>query len=169
MKLFVVYDRWCEDRVAGFLLFLEEWLSISQKSVERGMILIYMALLLVAMLRTLSGLDICAVFFVGSSMWILHRRPSALRGRQKTAIFFPCFRVGLQFLIGTLSFIDIVAAPHFSGDTETAAAQIVYLIFFYMIDIRSGGERGRRRKLAWAKIKALFGTEWIPKPVPVPQ
>ena len=58
--------------------------------------------------------------------------------------------------------------PHRFVDFTCGTAQLVYLVFFYMTDIASNGERGRKRKLALAELKKLFGAEWIPKPVTVP-
>jgi hypothetical protein len=61
------------------------------------------------------------------------------------------------------------APPHRITDRCTAIAQIVYLVFFYAADIRSDGTPGRRRKLALAELKKLFGAAWIPKPALEPE
>ena len=38
------------------------------------------------------------------------------------------------------------------------------MFFMYVVAANSEGERGRKRKLAWSKLKELFS--WFPEPVP---
>lgn len=169
MELLVAYDRWCEGRVRALLLFLEELFSISQKHAERGMIAFYLVLVASPPYRTKMSFPIqmCGACLVASLMWVQHRRPEALRERARLdPTVYACARIIIQFLFGSLFVFDLVSPDR---AIAAAASQAVYLIFYYMIDITSNGERGRRRKLAWAKIKELFGTEWMPKPAMAPQ
>ena len=77
------------------------------------------------------------------------------------------YRIILQICLGFFAIVAVVPPP--PSASNIAVAQIVYVVFIYMTDITSNGERGRRRKLSWAKIKELFGTVWIPKPLLTPQ
>lgn len=172
MELLVAYDRWCEGRVRAFLLLLEEWLSISQKYAERGMIVLYVTLLAGPSHPTELSFPVwlSVALLAAPSMWFLHRRPDAMRECGKfLRKIHACFRVGLQFFSGAIAIFELTTWAHTQRDIPAAAAQVTYLVFYYMIDIASKGKPGRRRKLAWAKLKELFGTEWIPKPVVVPQ
>lgn len=44
---------------------------------------------------------------------------------------------------------------------------VTEFVFVYVIVCNVEGEKGRQAKMAWDKIKELFGTEWIPQPVGV--
>ena len=170
MRFLIAYDAWCIGRVEALLLWLEEWLSISQKQVERGLIVLYMLLIMVPSSWAL-GIVIVRIFVaisVGMMMWWLHRQPAAYREMGKRNALMAVARVIIQAFLGFLAAILFILPPHRLIDYATGAAQVVYLVFYYMTDIHSGGERGRRRKLAWAELKKLFGTEWIPRPAPGP-
>lgn len=170
----IVYDMWCEGWVKALLLWLEEWFSISQKHVEEGMIVLYLALQMAAAPWTtrrlsLLGLNIAMwIFVVGTMIW-LHRKPAARRGMPK---YFPelrLLRVMLQVIIFGMAGISFVFPPHRASDIGIGIAQILYLVFFYMTDTNSNGKPGQRRNLALAELKKLFGTAWIPKPELEPQ
>ena len=170
----VAYDEWFAGRVEALLKWLEEWLSISQKYAERGMIILYLALMeLQPSVKGTIWLRAGIVILMFCVLWWLHRRPFANRGTTKRYPFAAVSRVLIQaflLLVAADFFVFyFFALPHSPSLIGTGAAQIVYLVFIYMTDIASNGERGRRRRLAWEELKKLFGTEWIPKPLPVPQ
>jgi len=174
MNLLVAYDRWCEGRVKALLRWLEEWLSISQKQAERGMIVIYLCFyLLPDNEQSLNHgqflwVKICFAAFVGMMMWWMHRRPAALRGRTTLFRETSLLRVLLQVVFGLIILFDFFGPFHHSPH-NISVLQIDYVIFLYACDIHSGGERGRRRKLALAELKKMFGTEWMPKPALEPR
>jgi hypothetical protein len=168
MFLLIAYDAWFAGRVESLLKWLDAWLSISQRSAERAMIVIYAAF----MLRS-SGGDVKVIgfaalgaFLVGYLMWILHRRPAAMRNSYKRNRSFGWVRATAQL------FLFLLAAWPFSGWTETAwsaTRQALYVVFWYSTDISFDGDRGRKRKLALAELKRMFGAEWIAKPLPLPR
>lgn len=167
----IVYDMWCEGRVKALLTWLQEWFSISQKHIEEGMIVLYMGLLMPSWKWKLPWLcvNIFIALFVGSTMIWLHRKPETSRG---TAKYYPelrVLRVMFQAICLLLCSVFLLAPPHRITDRYCAIAQIVYLVFFYMTDINSNGKPGRRRKLALAELKKLFGAAWIPKPALEPE
>lgn len=167
----IVYDMWCEDRVKALLLWLEEWFSISQKRVEEGMIVLYLALEMAGARWTLSmlGINIATWLFAGGTMIWLHRKPDARRGGAKCYLELRLLRISFQVIVFFLAGILFFLPPHRASDIGLGVAQIVYLVFFYMTDISSNGTPGRRRKLALAELKKLFGAAWIPKPALEPQ
>jgi hypothetical protein len=170
----VAYDEWFAGRVETLLKWLEEWLSISQKYAERGMIALYLALMeLQPSVKGTIWLRAGGAILMSYVLWWMHRRPLTNRGTTKRYPFAAVSRVLIQafLLLVAADFFAFYffALPHRPSVIGTGTAQIVYLVFIYMTDIASNGDRGRRRKLAWAELKKLFGTEWIPKPLPVPQ
>jgi hypothetical protein len=178
MKWIICYDAFCYRCVEALLKWLDEWLSISQKRAEQGMIVLYVVLGIIvpggryATFLQMAG-TICEkipiVAFVACMMWLLHRRPAVIRrisyGSRATAIG----RFIVQMMMLLAAFIVIFFSPHRWTDGAVAFSQVEYIVFFYAVDITSDGERGRRRRLALAELKKMFGTEWIPKPVPVPR
>lgn len=171
MRFLIAYDAWFAGRVETLLVWLEEWLSISQKVAERGMIALYLVLIQVPPVRAswFLGFRIAFGMWVAFVMGWQHRRPAAMRGSAKHYPSMGASRAVMQIVLLWLAGVLFLAPPHRVYDIAVGAAQIVYLVFFYMTDIASNGERGRRRKLALAELKKLFGTEWLPKPLPVPQ
>jgi|GEM_PF-2219376 archaellum biogenesis protein FlaJ (TadC family) len=171
MKWLIDYDAWFFHRVEGLLKWLDEWLSISQKYAERGMIALYLVLTLPPAKWTLSLVlvkIICALS-LGTLMWMLHKRPAAVRKYTQRSRFEAVNRIILQGVFGVILVAVLFAPPYQWTDVPTALAQVVYVVFFYATDITSDGERGRRRKAALAELKKMFGTEWIPKPLLVPR
>jgi hypothetical protein len=156
MEWIVRYDAWCEARVTALVKWLEEWFSISQKQTERGLMILYVFLIfyILNILVVWKGLYLLFCFVVGSvlfAMWIMQSRPMELRGGDRP--YKAVSRVSVQILFGMLICIILLKLSHGWHSWKYAAGQVVYLIFFYMIGINSNGERGRRRKLALAKLK----------------
>lgn len=169
MERICAYDGWCSDRVKALLAWLEEWFSIGQKGAERGMMAVYFALLVLPPpweMRS-TGMKVFTAVLIFPMMWYLHRKPvSRRRVFQDGSVYSAAARVSLQVLLCTFSLSGILRPPHLVADYANAAMNVVYLVFFYATDIGGGGDRrGRRRKLALAKLKELFGPLWIPQPV----
>lgn len=169
MRILYAYDQWCLAKLETFLVWLEEWFSIPQKTVERALIVIYLAIFVLPPSNHARSATFICAFCLGYMMWILHQRPQAVRfltRRNKTSAIL---RLSFQFWCGFVVFRCLLSLFHRLDDITNAILVIDYLIFFYMIDLNSEGTPGRRRKLALAELKKLFGTEWIPEPAPIPQ
>jgi hypothetical protein len=171
MKIMAAGDTWLEGRVEALLLWLEEWFSVSQKWAERGTMAVYIALILVP--RSLEpaqiGLKLGLALLVGSMMWFLHRKPEAVRRLARRDPMFGVVRAVIAAFMVFLSAEIALMPPHNTATAASGLAQVVYLVFFYMTDITSGGECGRKRKLALEELKKMFGDlAWIPKPAQVP-
>jgi hypothetical protein len=173
MRCLAAYDRWCSDRVEGVLVWLEEWISLSQKWAERGLLAVYVGAylstvdwtsVLVGSTRVLG--QVLGLAVVAFMMWRMHRRPAMRRGLYKNDSF-GCMRVCVQAMI-----VLVIAAALVGGRGPqkwcVSTAQLSFLIFYYLVDIGSTGQRGRKCKIAWAELKKLFGTEWMPKPLMAP-
>ena len=172
-----LYDKWCQARVKAWLEWLEEWFSISQKNAERGMIVLYLVLMIAPILIRKETWSVMLVGVVAYAiivrwMWEWHRTPAAARGRYDQSSALRVVRAGVQMFLLFVTFVDVIfveSPPRRLTDYLSGAGQIVYIAIYYATDIASNGKRGRRRKLAMAELKKLFGTEWIPKSLPVPQ
>lgn len=164
------YDDWIYRRVEATLLWLEEWLSVSQKTVERTLLVVYLGLYLMAVhyrYRFPASIHACFALTISYFMWNVHRVPTATRrgilmppGYKRMRVLMQAFSV----FIGTLF---IASGPHDYTNYMWGTAQVFFMLFWYVCSVGSNGERGRRRKLAWAELKKMFGTEWIPKPAGV--
>jgi hypothetical protein len=100
-------------------------------------------------------------------MWILHRRPDFVRECSRIDQLQAVFRIVLQIVFGFIAGLILFQMPHQWTDFPQALAQLLYAVFFYVTNITSNGKPGRRRKIVLAKLKKMFGLEWIPKPAPV--
>jgi hypothetical protein len=168
MKLIFAYDAWCLRRIEALLAWLEEWMSISQPRVEQGLIVIYITLLNTGrkFTTTFITLQIICSLGIALMMWWLHRRPAAVREASKRSSMSAMVRIFFQTWFLLLVVVCTVSRPI---DYQDIAMYLDYLLFFLMNDISSKGKPGRRRKLALEKLKELFGSAWIPKPVAVPR
>jgi hypothetical protein len=170
MNWIIRYDQWIFHRLEVLLLWLEEWFSISQKCVEQSMIVLYIVLCLV---HSFWYLDLILVkiicsFSVAYLMWNMHQRPATVRKCMQKYQPNSYYRISLQVVFGSLVVFILFQPPHQWTNVSQALAQILFVVFFYVVDITSNGEPGRRRKMALAELKKMFGLEWIPKPVLVP-
>lgn len=170
IKALIDGDAWFADRVEALLKWLEEWLSISQKWAERATLALYVVLIIVPEKLDLYeiGAKVFLAFWLAFINWHLHRRPESMRNSTQRNPMYRAVRAVLGLFLIFLAAALYGMPRHLLVDFTSGTAQLVYLVFFYMTDITSNGERGRKRKLALAELKKLFGTEWIPKPVTVP-
>jgi hypothetical protein len=176
MNWIILYDQWIFHRLEVLLLWLEEWFSISQKRAEQSMIVLYLLLNIPSLYIPspilsfiLIPFKIICVGSVGCVMWILHQRPDFVRKSAREGQFDAVLRIVVQILFGTIAGFTLFLVPHRWADLSQALAQLLYAVFFYVTNITSNGKPGRRRKMALADLKKMFGFEWIPKPIPVPQ
>jgi hypothetical protein len=147
--------------------FADEWLSCPQIWIERGLIFAIQGPQLVVAIARPSWLAWLSVLMTG--YWLSRRydTPDALRMAQLASPIFVAWR--LVFLLMTAFFLGLaVAEPLPRGWLR--AARIGYelgvIAFVYVASLPRGGgrRRGRKRALALEKLKAMFGTSWMPVP-----
>ena len=169
MNTLVKYDKWCLSVVRATLLWVEEWLSISQRRIERVMIVTYLALALVDAGRGKTLYIVGPVLaYIGCLMWFMHRTPDAIRmvrERPNLAVARCFLQLWLMSVIAISFLISKSMIPH---NPLHLVQQTDYALFFYVVSISTKGDPGRRRKLALSKIIEMFGTGWIPKPIGEP-
>ena len=151
------------------LLWLEEWLSLSQSQVERALIFIYSVLSLEMSYSRASTPDTLLILIVVFTMWNMHRTPDVIR-MGRTDRGWSVIRCLVQMWIGIAIALCLatITKQNVPGSTGNLIRQIDYTLFIFSISVSTKGDPGRRRRLAWDKIKELFGTEWIPKPIRTP-
>jgi hypothetical protein len=166
-----MYDLRCDLNLSRLLLWCEEFLSLSQANVERALCVLYAIGVEIPTLseRRAAGTVAAVLFLLPIYLvWRMHRTPVARRGGLHKHPIRRLGRVLVQFCFLGLTVLIVAEPPHRWEDGFFAAAQLAYVVHLYVTDLKIDGERGRRRKLAWDKLKALFGPlEWIPRPVQV--
>jgi hypothetical protein len=165
------YDEWVRGRVKAVLDWLYEWLSISQKVVERSLIAAYVIGRILEMAgvvlhesheEPLWVIVFVAVFFAGV-LWRIHTEPSTVRTTilSSLPIFLP-----LKMMWQLFAFLAIISIAKGRGvyDIGWMIDDVTWVLLWYVFSVNSDGEKGRKRKMAWAKLKELFA--WLPEPQP---
>ena len=170
-------DQWLIARVRVALDFLFDWFGITQKLAERTLIVFFGLSNFVEFVSILLKIPSAVKthplswqwhLFVSSAMvvsfWRRHRLPSAARAAESYTPHAIAFRFAL-LAMSVFVFICFCLGwdrdlYSFSVDVDAWSFTLLFYIFATDID----GER-KSKKLAWSKIKELFGTEWIPQPI----
>lgn len=161
------YDRWVITKTESVLQFLLDWLGITQKSVEISMIVFQV------LGRTLfitcygkgnmapSLMEAMIAIYLIRFMTVLHKDASAVRKKLVSSIDGVFIRTMWQALM----IMGLSLPRGLFIDTGAFLSSGSMVVFLYVIVCNIDGERGRKSKMAWSKIKELFGTSWIPEPV----
>lgn len=146
--------------------FLNDWLSISQKQVEKFLIGVF-AVLLVPIVVT-GASKIMMIFFgimlpiILIGMFTRHSLTASLRNKWRIENYG--YRVFNTLLVIVFGADFAVTSFH---NFIWFAAFMALIIFDYTIVCVIDGERGRKRKMTLNEITKMFGTEWIEKPISV--
>jgi len=168
-------DRWLIGRVKISLDFFFDWFGITQKLVERSLIvLLGFSVFIETASRLLNApetrtytyrwYDKIAGVVMIIMLWRLHKMPTAERVAREQTVFSVLWRFSGNVLSLLSIVIFILENPltlfSFSVDIQ------VWLITIFLYVIATDTIEGERKsaKLAWSKIKELFGTAWIPQP-----
>lgn len=147
-----------------------EWFGWTVRGIERGFALGYAVFMLCWYLLTFRHwwagvVGIFVIFGPMFTMWRLSLRSNRDRYFALIEWRHILLRVmGSIFILG-LTAVPVLAPPHLKRDALLVAGNLCYVLVIYSTDLPSGGEPGKRRKLALAKLKELFGG-WMPEPVP---
>ena len=171
----IAYDGWLRGRTTALLDWLYEWLSISQKVVERTLIGVYIVgslVLVVASAMLVHSYLIPPILTILELQMVAmliryHRQPSTVRTALHRLYGAHLVRLFWQIL-ALLALVNAVSHHPTVGnvvyDFSVVVLNTTYMTFLYVVASNCDGERGRRRKLAWSKLKELFS--WLPDPVP---
>lgn len=160
-------DVFLLNRTIGIRTFCEDWFGWSSRSMERGLIVVYAVTGQNLLLHphpsrvetSLAWLASAFVIFVSAMMWREQKEPEAKRWVRLMAPGMTPLRVSCAGL-AVVCVADAIATHDLIGDMPMVA----YAAFQYMLAIPSGGgRRGRKRKLALAKLREMFGS-WLPAP-----
>jgi len=175
MDSFIRYDHWCLGNTRATLLWIEEWLSLSQRRIEYMMILFYgftagISVVVSAIRPYGSSLVGMSIFMFALIVWSMFRMsnvPDVVR-KHRSNDDISLIRLALQILMWGAVVWEVVVFHRTHApivDLAEPARNVDYVLFVYSISVSTKGEKGRRRKLALEKLKELFGTDWMPKPL----
>lgn len=165
-------DNFVIEQFDKAVKFLHDWLFISQKWLERGVMifcLLDVGLLLKAH-HTL-GWEIFAdvILFIG--MWVEYREPKTARTlRRATGVFGRVYWLFLCLFFGAANILSNYLGTEngnryiYLYDTLTPLWCVARVLMSYITVLDVDGERGKAAKLSWQKLKELFGVEWVPQP-----
>jgi hypothetical protein len=149
---------------------LYDWMAIRRRWVEWALAVTYMGAFAVASFWQRDWSGVALAGFVGLTMWYEIRKPKTVRMMRLVDIVSICARVLVTLMVGFFVTLMVLAPPHRLVDIPYAISQMAYLGFMYVTVLPDrDGERGRKAKMAFSKLKELFGTSWVPQPVPVPR
>lgn len=156
-------DGWVLARVESFLRWVNEWLGVSTSGVEVVLIVTFV-FGRIAECVTRRGVDwrdvICDALGL-FAMVDMRRLPSVVRMLWFRSVI--CFIIRCSLICLLAISLCIVLVIH--KEIIDLVGNAVYTLFLYVIGATIDGQRGRRAKLAWSKIKELFGGAWwIPAP-----
>jgi DNA modification methylase len=142
--------------------FLAEWLSWTQKWIERGVwlgIVLFDIYIGILDHRSTFGWWFSAFAYLGFALWIA--RSDAERQRRRDSISMMCFR--LVFVALTACQLGLLVFEH--PGLRFAGVDIFFILLLYLVATPHGKNRkkGKRRKAALTKIIQMFGTSWIPQ------
>ena len=169
MEIMRRYDDWCITKVKIATEFLNDWLGISQKIMERVVIVCNViarsCLLSSSVLNRWEfpvWFEALMVFVFFNYIYRLHRTPCAARSK-----FLPMRTSRMWWQ--SLTYLSILPSP--ANDWLVNVGLIggygAVTLIEYLVCVDIDGERGRKAKMAWNKVIELFGTRWIPQPVGV--
>jgi hypothetical protein len=164
-----VIDEFLCHMAESVVVFLEEWLSVSQRQIEWSLIGAYIC---IGAFGNYHGRFYVFMLTIHLAANTIAGYCMALTGRlRQTTLFYHRYEVSSRLvrmattsamaLIIPLQFIRPI---HWGIDIANATAAAVFIAFFFVIAVVRTGRRGRRRKLALAKLKSLFGGIQIPQP-----
>jgi hypothetical protein len=148
-------------------VFLIEWLSFTRRGIERSMIAIYFLCMMAFHIAPPSGhlwFGLAVYGLVAFGMWLEHKRDNRSR------IFKMMMR---EWVIGRISFaafnvansLGFLYAFPFLIALLACTGLGMWILLQYSTSLPDGDEvPGRRRKIAAAELKKLFGTSWMPAP-----
>jgi hypothetical protein len=161
--VFRTVDEWILRGTEKVLEFFSDWLSLSQRTIERALIFGNVAgIIAVQFLKPQTFATIMVLLFVTAPMWARHRAPQALRSAMRaTEITRRLAWVTITMCLSAPT--AIVFRDAISWLMLGAYAAVVCFNYVFVCNV--DGERGRKRRLALDEVKKMFGVGWIPEPV----
>ena len=164
-------DDFVIEQLDKAVSFIEEWLFLSQKWLERGVLGMFLALSCVdVFLLTIAkhnvGWEVFADIVLFISMVAEHKQTKAGRTVRRTdGLSFRMawfFMFGLFFIRSLITTRPMGAMYLYSLLTPTWFGIRLLMSYVTILDIE--GLRGKAARLSWEKLKKLFGTSWVPAP-----
>jgi hypothetical protein len=170
MKVVRAYDDVIFKVVETILRWCHDWLSLEQRRIERSVIFLWLYVAISADIIGRFWIGLLIEPFIAFSMLTIAPRSDSERMRRRKDSGWLMIRLAIQFLFVFYITFDLLSPTKISMiEMLRHVNAFLYAFLMYSIAIGIDGERGSKRKLALAKLKELFGAEWIPRPLPTPQ
>ena len=160
----VKLDVWLLLRARAVIEFCHEWLSLPQRRLERGLLAVMLPALVCC---SWGSWWIYAAPLAAWSAILEHRKPDARRAAEIAHVGSIAARlITMAYAAPWLVLLAFLMVAGFAWWMVPGLAVLVFWpLFVYIAALpASRGPGGRKRKLALAKLKAWFGTAWLPVP-----
>jgi hypothetical protein len=165
-RMIVWLDFWLLIFTHKVVRFLVEWISVTQVQIERGLMLAYIVFIMASYAGRHWWLGVILIVSNAYWVWQWHRVPDARRARQMFEPILGVVRLLIAVFLLGLALTFLLEPPRRWADVFFLLGQMCMVALLYVTSLPSGGDRGSKRKLAMDKLKDLFGTSWIPQPLP---
>jgi len=159
-------DNFMIGVVNKLLNFLNDYFGISQKIFERLLMVIIFGNQILELEKHYSLYVLIVDLALATVVLNQHRLPSTAR-----CVYWQNPFIKIMRVCGTIyTFCIIVATiivyggPYDLSNINYTFIEVCAMLLFYSFGCNIDGERGKNGKMAWNKIKELFGTSWIAIP-----
>jgi hypothetical protein len=164
----LAFDSWLIGVKEKVVAFIIGWLGVSQKQIEICNFIIWLAIAYLLASRS-SFLDRLAVFVLVCLVWRDITWPKAVQEAYAKTMIALIIRYVNLILAVVITGIDVVLLLANSHHGIMPLLLDYYFIGLavhnYLIATTDDGEKLGKAKMAWSKLKELFGNiEWLPQP-----
>jgi hypothetical protein len=154
-------DDFLLERADDYLAFCLDWFGLTKRQVVLIHVYITTIVSMIGIITYRHVFFTCAMTLISSFIVLMyHVAPQSTDRIQRiiNAIIRSCFL-----------FIFITPPhPHLFFDMSFAFYNVSFMAIDYLCASNHDGERGKKVKMAWSKIKELFGTSWAVEPMKIP-
>lgn len=164
-------DEFIIEQVGNLVQLMQDWLFLSQKWIERGVLALFVLICLASVVMLVMaghpiGLEIGIDIFIFIGMLLEYHQPKTERALRRVG--YPLLRIiwiasGLLIFGTNLYPTQATNYMHIYYCLGTLWA-LTRILMAYITILDIDGERGKAAKLSWEKLKELFGTSWVPQP-----
>jgi hypothetical protein len=154
-------DTFLLERADDYLDFCLEWLGLTKRQVV--LTHFYIATIAIIVGVIIDRFFVGAIFvvvlmsFVGFTLHMLI--PSYDRSE----------RLLFSSMMAVLAIVNLMPPhKHIVSDLLGVLFNVSFIAIYYICSSNHDGERGKKVKMAWSKIKELFGMEWQVEPLKIP-
>jgi cellulose synthase/poly-beta-1,6-N-acetylglucosamine synthase-like glycosyltransferase len=154
------------ETIENMLRLANDWLSITQRMIERAVIRVCLLLILSVWLCSIpitwKVVYTLGALLVVAEMFREHRLPRSSRAvKRRTQRFYRFYLLVITFIVVPL----LMLLPPYSWlDCAAFGLNLLEALFYFVLVAVVDGEPGRARKLSIQELTRIFGVEWVPQP-----